>query len=333
MSPLSADPSARYVVAVDGGGSKTDAVLLNLKGELIAHARRGGSSPQVEGLAASVRTVDSVMTAVLEGIDPSALVQTSLYLSGLDLPQEIADYREAVKDKAWAGSNLLLDNDLFALLRAGSDAPNAVAIVVGTGMNAIGLRADGESYRFTALGGISGDWGGGGSLGSDVLWHAARAEDGRGPKTLLVGALLAATGAGSVREVTEDIHFGRRPYSMLSSLSPLMMSTAAAGDPVAISVVERQADEIVAYARACINDLDLADEAVQVVIGGGVARSRDPLLLARTRAGLAETAARAELVIVDAPPVLGAGLLALADAGADTAVLAHARSQLGAVKP
>ncbi|RLP78116.1 N-acetylglucosamine kinase [Mycetocola tolaasinivorans] len=328
-----ADSSARYVVAVDGGGSKTDAVLLNLEGELIAHARRGGSSPQVEGLAESVETVDSAVQAVLAGIDPSALVQVSLYLSGLDLPQEIEDYRAAVAGLPWAGSNLVLDNDLFALLRAGSDAPNAVAIVVGTGMNAIGLRADGETYRFTALGGISGDWGGGGSLGSDVLWHAARAEDGRGPQTLLVDALLAATGASSVAEVTEDIHFGRRAYGSLSSLSPLMMATAAAGDAVAISVVKRQADEIVAYARASIGRLDMAGEAVQVVIGGGVARSRDPLLLARTRAGLAETAARAELVVVDAPPVLGAGLLALADAGADAAVLAQARVALGAVRP
>ena len=78
-----------------------------------------------------------------------------------------------------------MDNDTFALLRAGTDSPDAIAVVCGAGINCVGRAADGRIARFPALGMLSGDWGGGQHLAALALWHAARAEDGRGPATAL----------------------------------------------------------------------------------------------------------------------------------------------------
>ena len=319
----------RVVVAVDGGGSKTDAVLLSLDGALLARARGEGSSPQIDGLENSVRTVDALIREVVgeAGGDPA---QVSLYMSGLDLPAEIDAYRAAIAGLPWAVEGIVVENDLHALLRAGADEADAVAIVCGTGMNAIGVRADGAQVRFPALGGISGDWGGGSSLGGEVLWHAARAADGRGPATLLHPMLLDTLGVASLDTVIEDLHFGRRAGTTLAALSPLVFAAAARGDEVAIALVDRQADEVIAYARACLTRLDLLEHEVPVVVGGGVVRSRDPLLVDRVVAGLTLLAPRATLRIVDAAPVLGAGLLALADAGAGPDALRRARDELSA---
>ena len=323
--------TARHDIAVDGGGSKTDAVLLDLDGRLIAHERARGSSPQIDGLGSSVATVDGAIRAVLDGREDTALAQVGLYLSGLDLPAEIAAYREGIAGLPWAIDGIVVDNDLHALLRAGADEPDAVAIVCGTGMNAIGVRRDGAQVRFPALGPISGDWGGGSSLGGDALWHAARAKDGRGPDTLLLPMLVAELGLADLDELVEDLHFGRRPLTALAGLAPLVFRAAAAGDAVAATVVERQADEVLAYARACLTRLELRGAAVPVVIGGGVARSRDRLLVARIVEGLARIAPQASLRIVDDAPVLGAGLLALAAAGAGPEALARARHELQAM--
>ncbi|MBN9141731.1 MAG: N-acetylglucosamine kinase [Micrococcales bacterium] len=317
-----------HVVAVDGGGSKTDAVLLDLDGRLLASERGPGSSPQIDGLASSLATVDAVITALLATRPKGELAQVSLYLSGLDLPAEIAAYRAGIGGLPWAIDGVVVENDLHALLRAGADEPDAVAIVCGTGMNAIGVRRDGAQVRFPALGGISGDWGGGSSLGGEVLWHAARAADGRGPDTLLGALLLEELGLANLDELVEDLHFERRPLTMLAGLAPLVFRAAGRGDAVAISVVERQADEVLAYARACLTRLGLRDAAVPVVIGGGVARSRDPLLVDRIVDGLARIAPNATLRIVDDAPVLGAGLLALSAAGAAPDALARAREEL-----
>ena len=315
------------VLAVDGGGSKTDVVLLDTAGEVLAWERGPGSSPQIDGLEESVRVIDELARRALADHEPRELAAVGLYLSGLDLAEEIAVFQAALAPLPWA-EGAVVENDLHALLRAGTDAENAVAVICGTGMNAIGIRADGAEVRFPALGPLSGDWGGGAELGDAVVWHAARAEDGRGPETALVPLLLAAVDAPTVASLIEDVHLGRRPGQTVSALAPVLFEAAAAGDAVARNVVQRQADEVVAFVRACVSRLDLRDVEVPVVFGGGVARSRDPLLLGGIQDGLDEHAPSARLQIVDAPPVLGAALLVLGAAGADPTALDRAREEL-----
>ncbi|MDQ0647833.1 N-acetylglucosamine kinase-like BadF-type ATPase [Microbacterium natoriense] len=315
------------ILAVDGGGSKTDVVLLDTDGAVLAWERGHGSSPQLEGLDESVRIIDALVDLVLDGRDTRRLAHVGLYLSGLDLPDEIDAFRSAIEHLPWARGPHVAENDLHALLRAGTDAADAVAVICGTGMNAIGVRSDGAVVRFPALGPLSGDWGGGSELGDAVVWHSARAEDGRGPSTSLHAMLLDAVGAPSVSALIEDVHLGRRDDGF-ARLAPLIFDAALAGDAVARGVVQRQGDEVVSYVAACIARLGLQDQDVPVVFGGGVARGRDPLLLESIAIGLAERAPRANLEIVDAPPVLGAALLALGDGGADAAALARAAASL-----
>ncbi|WP_217183479.1 BadF/BadG/BcrA/BcrD ATPase family protein [Streptomyces sp. AC495_CC817] len=319
---------ADLILAVDGGGSKTDVVLLDSTGGLQAWERGRGSSPQLEGLAESVRIIDELVVAALGDRSPDRLVHVGLYLSGLDLPQEIEAFRQAISGLPWAQGPLVAENDLHALLRAGTDADDAVAVICGTGMNAMGVRADGAAVRFPALGPLSGDWGGGSELGDAVVWHAARAEDGRGPRTALLGLLLDAVESPSVSALIEDVHLGRRADDGFAPLAPLIFEAAHSGDAVAVDVVRRQAEEVVAYVRACVSRLGLEHAEVPVVFGGGVARGRDPLLLAGIREGLELDVPGARLSIVDAPPVLGAALLALAAAGCDPDSLARATSAL-----
>jgi len=315
------------VVAVDGGGSKTDAVALTLEGELVAHRRGPGSSPHFEGLAESVGVVDGLVRAV---VGDAEIAQADLYLSGLDLPIEVERYRAAIASTGWSRASTFVGNDLYALLRAGTDAPDAVAVVCGTGTNAIGVRADGAEARFPALGPISGDWGGGSGLGEQALWHAARDLDGRGPRTALTEAIAARLDAVSVAALIEELHFGTRDSAELALLAPVVFETARAGDAIAGRLVDRQAEEIVAFARACITRLDLQGRPVPVVLGGGVIRSADRRLLDGIAAGLAADAPAARIEIFDSAPIVGASLLALGRAGADAGALRRAREAVTA---
>lgn len=320
------------VLAVDGGGTKTDVVAVALDGELVGHARGSGSNPQVLGLDVATAVLDGLRGAVLEELErggPSRVVETHVYLSGLDLPAEIAAAEIALAH--WSPD--VVDNDLFALLRGGltdgeASGQDAVAVICGTGINAIGVRRDGATARFPALGDISGDWGGGSYLGGRTLWHAARSEDGRGPATRLETDVPAALGLATVREVTEALHFGRLDPLVVSHLSPVLFAAAAEGDAVATSVVERQAEEIVTMTVTALRRLDLLRSPVPVVLGGGVLAARHPLLLRAIDAGLAERAPRATTRVVSVPPLLGAGLLALERAGAPVGARERYREQV-----
>ncbi|MGV8979367.1 MAG: N-acetylglucosamine kinase [Cellulomonas sp.] len=312
-------PSDAVVIAVDGGGSKTDLWALDLDGNVVTRLRGGGSSPQLIGLPAARAVIDSLVREAIVGVGGRPVLQTSLYLSGLDLPVEIEAFQAAVDDLSWAvgvtGRRAVVDNDLFALLRAGTLDADAVALVCGTGINCIGVRADGRQVRYPALGAISGDWGGGWFLGERALWHAARAMDGRGPATDLTVRVPAALGLTSVREVTEALHLGRLPSEVLSTLSPVVFEAARAGDAVAGSIVDRQAEEVVLMVTATIRRLDLLGDPVTVVLGGGVLAANDPRLMSLIITGLAGTAPRASIELVTTRPILGAAVLALESVG------------------
>lgn len=289
---------------------------------MLGQARGGGSNPQSIGLPSAVSLVDELVCAASDG---HPVVRAELYLSGMDLPRELDAFAGAVAGFDWAGGQLVIDNDLFALLRAGTAEPDAVAVVCGTGINAVGVRANGATARFPALGAISGDWGGGSGLGVEMLWHAVRAEDGRGPATALTDVVRERF--GPIPALIEQLHFGERSLSELGALAPRLFEVAGS-DAVAASLVDRLAAEVVALATSCLRRLDLLARAVPVVLGGGVLRAADPRLMAGIEQRLAAVAPSVRLVPVDAPPVLGAVLLALQHHGAPASVLAVASAQV-----
>jgi N-acetylglucosamine kinase-like BadF-type ATPase len=321
---IRARPLRDVVLAVDGGGSKTDVVVVTTEGEFVSHARGPGSNPQVLGLDVALGILDDLRTEALAGLDDVRVVRTHVYLSGLDLPAEI----EAAELGLAHWNADVIDNDLFALLRGGTREREAVAVVCGTGINAIGMRRDGATARFPALGDISGDWGGGSFLGAQALWHAARSEDGRGPASRLQQDVPSALGFATVREVTEAIHFKRLDYRAVSRLSPVLVAASAEGDEVARAVVDRQADEIVTLVATALGKLGLLDVPVPVVLGGGVLAARDTVLLGGIEAGLAQRAPLATTHVVTVPPLLGAGLLALEGAGATETALDRYRDEV-----
>lgn len=317
---------APIVVAVDGGGSKTDAVALELDGTVVAAVRGATSSPHLIGMSAAARLVDELIERLLVQTGPRPLASANIYLSGLDLPAEMEELRAGIAGYAWADA--IVDNDLFALLRAGTSEPDAVAVVCGTGINCVGVRSDGAVVRYPSLGMTSGDWGGGWHLGEQALWHAARAVDGRGPDTTLASAIPAVFGLPDLTAVIEALHFGRLPSSDLARLAPSVLAASRAGDAVAQGLVDRQAEEIVLYASTTLRRLELLGHEVPVVLGGGVIGSRDERLLTAVGRGLAERAPLARITVVTAAPILGAALLALEAAGAPAEALEVAASSL-----
>jgi N-acetylglucosamine kinase-like BadF-type ATPase len=317
-----ADP---VVVAVDGGGSKTDAVAVTLTGKVVGRTSGAGASPHFIGVPAAVKHIDALVREVA-GEHP--ISQVNIYLSGLDLPSEIETFTSAVLHLDWSGSETVLENDLYALLRTGTSEPDAVAVVCGTGINAIGRRADGATARFAALGTISGDWGGGTGIGESAIWHATRHADRRGPATTLTAALPEVFGLASIAEVTEGLHLGSISYGDLALLAPVVFEHADAGDQIAGRLIDRQGQEIAIMAASCLDRLDLLGAPVPVVLGGGILAARHQRLWAAITSTLTERAPKAVPTHVAAPPVVGAALLALESAGADAAAVDAARLAL-----
>ncbi|PYC74028.1 ATPase [Streptomyces tateyamensis] len=359
-------PHLAGVLAVDAGNSKTDVALVAADGTLLGTARGGGFAPQVHGPEAAVAALAPLVRAAAaqaglatEGFAGDGLAGDGLAGDGLagdglagdglavrgrplvdhlhaclanaDLPVEEEALAAALARHGWS-SSVAVANDTFGLLRAGTDAPLGVAVVCGAGINCAGLLPDGRTARFAALGRLTGDWGGGGGLAREAMWFAARAEDGRGEPTALSRAIGAHFRLSGALAVAEAVHLGRLAAERLHELTPLVFACAEAGDPVALSLIDRQAGEVVAMARVALARLDRLDQPTPLVLGGGVLAARHPLLLDNLYARLREAAPLAEPRIVTAPPVLGAALLGLDRLGAGADAQRRLRAAYGTVE-
>ncbi|MFF7991592.1 N-acetylglucosamine kinase [Kitasatospora xanthocidica] len=321
--PLLPAPLLPGVLAIDAGNSKTDVALIGADGTVLGSARGGGFEPQkIGGAAAVAGLAPLVARAAAEAGHPAwhgvLTSHVSACLANADLPVEEEALRDALESHPWGASNTVV-NDTFGLLRAGTDGPRGVAVVCGAGINCVGLLPDGRTARFPALGELTGDWGGGSGLAITSMWHAVRAEDGRGGPTALAPAIAGHFGLPSAVAVAEAVHLGHLPSTRLHEIVRVLFAVANAGDEVALGLIDRQADEIVRLAVVALGRLDLLDSPAPVVLGGGVLASRQPLLLDNLKARLAAAAPLAEPRVVIAPPVLGAALLGLdhLDAGAE----------------
>lgn len=307
-------PRPGTVLAIDGGNSKTDVLLVDSAGAAIAKARSGGFTPQNSGVAAAIAVAAQAVgriraeLALPDGV-PLAR-HLAAYVAGADLPVEEEALAAAFAAEGWTDT-VEVGNDTFALLRAGASRPWGVAVVCGAGINCAGIGPDGSRARFPALGRLTGDWGGGHHLGEEALWHAVRAQDGRGPATELAAAVAGHFGRKTPEDVALALHFGEIRDEQLGELSPVVMQVATDGDPIALAVVDRMAQEIVTMARVALTRLGIADRSAEVVLGGGVLRARPPVLMDRVAARAAAEIPLAELVVAADPPVVGAALLGL----------------------
>jgi N-acetylglucosamine kinase-like BadF-type ATPase len=324
--------TGEIVLAVDGGNSKTDLALVAADGSLLALARGPRSSPHHLGLGGCLDVLAGLLDgarrdAGLDGRVPVAAV-AEILTAGVDYPAEEDRLRERVEALGWA-ERTVVANDTFAVLRAGTERGWGVAVVCGAGINCLGVSPDGRHVRYPSLGGISGDWGGGGDVGRAALFAAARSEDGRGPKTTLELSAPAHFGLTSPAEVAEAIHLGRIEERRLVELAPLVLAEATR-DAVAAEIVDRLAAEVVAFVRATLTRLELLEEPVDVLLGGGLMRRRDAGLLASIEGGLAEVSPHLSVHVAASPPIVGAALLGLDELGAEARAQARLRGELTA---
>jgi N-acetylglucosamine kinase-like BadF-type ATPase len=313
------------VIAVDGGASKTHLALVGANGGLLKLIRGRESSPQNLGLERALTVLDGLYAEAAIG-GPVEVAQ--LNMSGVDFPSEERELREALEARTWA-ERILVDNDTFAVLRAGTERGWGVAVVCGSGINCVGVSADGRHARFPALGQITGDWGGGSDVGYAALFAAARSQDGRGPHTSLERAVPEHFGLETPDELAEAIHRGRIPARRLLELPPIVFAEAA-DDEVAAGIVDRLTSEIVAMARVALERLGLGDEPAEVLLGGGLLQSGDGPLGAAVEAELRRVAPSACVTTPSSPPIVGAALLGLDAIGASAEAQRRARKELEA---
>lgn len=310
---------SRAHLAVDGGNSKTVAVVVAEDGQVLGRGR--GGCGDIYGAADPQAAVDAVAGAVRQALDDAGLhpadpVAAVFRLAGADWPEDARFWVDQIAHFAPRLGPVDVGNDALASLRLVSHDGVGLGVTVGTGP-AIGARSADGREAWTGLW-VFDDLGGGG-LGRSAFEAVTRAWMGLGPATALTPVLLERYGAPDVPTLHHAFtrRFGARPDTERWRAARLVLEVAGQGDPVAQAVVDRQAQALVGYAGWVARQVgeSLDDGRLPVLLAGSVVTSEHPALREALVRELARRHPRTSVRVSRGTPLAGSVLDALAAGG------------------
>jgi glucosamine kinase len=293
------------VIGIDGGGTKTRAVVADERGRWVADVVGAGSAVrpgQAERSAQVIADIvrDALASCEMTHVRPKVLC---VGVAGVGRDPEREALWQALLARDLADEVVIHTDFAVALDDAFGDGPG-VLLISGTGSVAFGRGPTGATARCGGWGPVFGDEGSGAWIGRRALSVVAAASDGREPETALTGAILTAA---QVNEVQELIAWAAAASpSQLATLAPVVLSVADAGDLRANSIVSLAVEELALHVRALARRL-FGDEraAVPVALTGGNLQ-RGSVLRKRLEHRLKVAVPGAQLTAQDVDPARGA---------------------------
>jgi N-acetylglucosamine kinase-like BadF-type ATPase len=299
-----------FVLGVDGGNTKTLALVAREEGVIIGTGRAGcGDIYGARSPAAAIAEIErAVQAALIEaGIQPAELEFSAFSLAGADWPEDFRLLKDAMRVRGY-GQHILIVNDALGALRAGSPDGTGVVVACGTGA-AVGARhPDGRFWH-------SSFWQepqGADELGARALRAIYRAELGIDPPTTLTERILAALEARSVEEILHQMTAREIPRPQnRRQLARLLFEAAEAGDTTARRILISHGQALGDYAVAAARKVGLLETSFPLVLTGGVLRHPSPLLRDSLAGRVREAAPNVHAIQSGFEPAVGAVLLAL----------------------
>jgi glucosamine kinase len=258
------------VIGIDGGGSKTHAMVADEQGRTIVETvgpgsavRPGKAEDSANVIAAVVR--DALASCDMTHVTPRVL---SIGVAGAGRETERQELWQALVSRDLAAELVIHSDFSIALDDAFADGPG-VLLISGTGSVAFGRGPTGATARCGGWGPVCGDEGSGAWIGRRALSVVTAAADGREPETALTGAILTAA---QINETLDLIGWAANATpAQLASLAPIVLSVADAGDLRANALVSLAVEELVLHVRALARQL-FGDEraALPIALSGGM---------------------------------------------------------------
>ena len=271
------------VVGVDGGGTKTAAVILDSNQRVIGEGRAGPSNPMRVGIATAAAAVREAIDSacVMAKVRREDLLAAEIGLAGAGRRELRERMREALSTLGIADIEVVTDADI-ALYGATDGAPGIV-VIAGTGSICCGVNARGKRICAGGWGPIAGDEGGGAWIARRALRGVAHASDGRGPKTLLTGLACTYFRVSSADDLVTAIYAPSSTNERLAGFGKDVIEAAKQKDPVAQSIIDEAGTELSHAAITVIKNLNLERERFQIAHVGGVFEASGDLILDRMR--------------------------------------------------
>jgi glucosamine kinase len=299
-----------YYLGIDGGGTKTQAIITDADFKIVGQGRSGASNPHRVGFKEAAANILQATEGALKdaGLQLADISAACAGIAGVSHPIHYHTMKDAL-DGSLALANLELVTDARAALTGALDGQSGVIVIAGTGSIALGLNEAGEAARSGGWGPTFSDEGSGYDIARQALKAVAASFDGRSSATRLTTLICQELGIEKPSDLPGVIYTDDARPAQIASLAKLVSEAAQQGDEVAQEILERAGQELGQLAVAVIERLAMQQLAFRVACVGSVFNSGD-LVLASFRRAVLRVAPNAQIGEPIYPPTIGAVKLA-----------------------
>jgi N-acetylglucosamine kinase-like BadF-type ATPase len=299
----------RFVVGIDGGGTKTTAAVVSEDSALVATATSGPSNRRSVGMEPASANIAEAVTEALQkaGVALERLAGVCMCLAGFDTDLDLSVPQRALRILDFDGP-AIFENDVVGAWAGATEVNPGIVAIGGTGATALGMNARGEFWRTDGWDTLLGDEGSGYAVGLAAIRAAMRMLDGRIPPTQIVKALghaFSVQTAEDMRRLVDSTPFGK--YEV-ASFARHVSEAAAAGDPVARDILRHAGEALAENVAAIVRELGMRDEPFPLSTVGSVIRD-EPWVTEPFEAAVKAIAPLATIRAPLHPPEIGAALL------------------------
>ncbi|MBQ7289185.1 MAG: hypothetical protein IJW78_05625 [Clostridia bacterium] len=301
----------RYIIGIDGGGTKTEAVLCDLEGNVVRRLLGGPSGATGLPFQEAAENLKTLVEELLDSPDGPLPVEALFAgISGCGLPANQKRYADFIGTFLPKTISSQVGSDVVCVLTGEFGKADGIVAVCGTG--SVAYARTGENiFRVDGHGYLLGDDAGGYHLGKMAINAALRSLDGRLPETLLTKLCEEKLGGDLIENLGLFYEGGKR---MIASFAPCLIQAQEQGDAIAGELMEKAAQAMADTIRAAGNRI--ASTQKPVALCGGLWR-KDGFMFRRVSEILGENYT---WILPSLPPVYGATVCAALSLGiTDTA--------------
>jgi N-acetylmuramic acid 6-phosphate etherase len=260
--------SGGHLLAVEGSGAKTQALLTDLEGKALARGFGPGSNPNTVGFESFGKALTTAIEgAIVNAMGPrragaperapwhdAGIVAACFGLAGVDGPDDEARVSGWIREQAIA-ERVLVVNDAELVIAAGTPDGWGIALISGTGSVCVGRAPDGRVVRVGGWGPLLGDEGSGYHMALQALRLATQTADGRKDASSLLQAILRRWSLPNPHALIRHVYAETTTTSDLAALAQVVLDAAAGGDPAARAILEQGASDLAAQVDATARKL------------------------------------------------------------------------------
>ena len=305
----------KYFLGIDVGSSKTHALLVDETGQCVGFGQSGGGNHQNVGYERlrEVLRESFVRAREMAGVNAASIAGAGFGVAGCDFPSDRGPHLQVIDSLGLACPVEVVNDGMNGLL-AGATRGIGVNVTAGSSNNCRGRGGNGKEGRIVGNGIAFGEFGGAYEIAWRGLQMVSYAWIKRIPPTALTQIYLEAAGAKDEMDLIEG--FSNSQYHLSPYLAVKVVEAARGGDRAACDVLEWAGEELGWLAVSVARQIDMQDEDLEIIQSGSVFEAGE-LITKSMRELVLQHCPKANLIRLDGPPVVGAVILGMEQAGFD----------------